>query len=236
MKTRRVALYRRTGACLVLSAALLLSHVAAAQVAMMKKPGGASYGAPKKASASYGGAKRESGVSVSLKNMSELPKNRFKLPTMSKGKQLYTVLEFADKERLMVLAQAKTGEKLFTKMYFDANGNKDLTDDQVVKGSLMDQSSRLSRAEFSSIKTDSKSDTSGVPSKFSAQLTFNGDLKSASQLKPGSLKLVLDGIERSALKNVPKQTARKTAVSTPKNVGGGAGMPTFGVPMAAGKR
>ncbi|MFC1735174.1 hypothetical protein ACFL1X_03590 [Candidatus Hydrogenedentota bacterium] len=187
---------------------------------MKKSPGGAYGGArqPRDVGGSapiafgaYGGSKQASGVTVPLKNVSELPKGKYKLPKLTQGEQVYAMLAFADKERLLLLDRAKKSDAFFTRMHFDANGNGDLTDDAPLTGSITNQTKTMRKAEFSKIKLNHDPGAANVPNDFNVQVSFTSKRKSPGPMNPEAIKLVLNDIEPSAVKNAKSVAMSRSA-------------------------
>lgn len=69
-----------------------------------------------------------------LKLTPESPPGEWKLPKWTTEKPLYGITKIGSAERLLVLDRQKSGDKYYNRIYFDANANKDLTDDSVLNG------------------------------------------------------------------------------------------------------
>lgn len=59
----------------------------------------------------------------------ELPDGKWKLPKLLSEQPLYALTPMGDTDHLFVLDRVKAGDPFFSRIYFDANGNGDLTDD-----------------------------------------------------------------------------------------------------------
>ncbi len=59
------------------------------------------------------------------------PKGEWKLPDTLTGKPLYGAIEFGDRTHLMVLDRENESDDFYTRLRFDGNGNRDVTDDPV---------------------------------------------------------------------------------------------------------
>ncbi len=66
-----------------------------------------------------------------FKPASEPPEGNWKLPTLNSDGSAYAVFDLGDVERLLILDRQKPADFFFNRLYFDANGNGDLTDDPV---------------------------------------------------------------------------------------------------------
>lgn len=63
-----------------------------------------------------------------------LPAGNWKLPKLIAKEPIYLLAQFGPDKRLMVMDQNGEKDTHYTKLYFDANGNADLTDDKPVVG------------------------------------------------------------------------------------------------------
>ncbi len=73
----------------------------------------------------YGGHQR---LAISLKP----PKARYKMPKFVAARPLYASLKLGDKECLVVADFSTRNSGWYDRIYIDANGNRDLTDDKVL--------------------------------------------------------------------------------------------------------
>ena len=64
------------------------------------------------------------------------PDGEWKLPELIGSKPVYGLAMLGNQFRLFVLSRQKEGDLFYNRMYFDANGNKDLTDDPFVDGEI----------------------------------------------------------------------------------------------------
>jgi hypothetical protein len=69
------------------------------------------------------------------------PDGDWKLPALVTDKPLYAVLNFGDRNHLLVLDMKKAGDKFYSRLYLDCNGNGDLTDDTPIDGAVQEQGS-----------------------------------------------------------------------------------------------
>lgn len=65
-----------------------------------------------------------------------LKKSKVKLPELKCKKPIYYLLKIGDKEMLVILDFKNTNDDFYNRIYFDANANKDLTDDPVFDGKI----------------------------------------------------------------------------------------------------
>jgi hypothetical protein len=92
------------------------------------------------------------------------PSGDWKLPSLVSEKALYTLVKIGDAERLCVLDQQREDAKFYDRIYFDSNGNRDLTDDPVSEG--ITQSMRPYRVVFPAVDTKIEVDGKSVPYSF----------------------------------------------------------------------
>jgi hypothetical protein len=71
---------------------------------------------------------------TSLKLTLEPPAGEWKLPKSTTEKPLYGLAKIGPAERLLVIDRQKSEDKYYNRIYFDANANKDLTDDPILDG------------------------------------------------------------------------------------------------------
>jgi hypothetical protein len=91
---------------------------------------------------------------ISLKLTPQAPAGEWKLPKCTTEKPLYGLVKIASAERLLVLDRQKGEDKYYNRIYFDANANKDLTDDPVVDGKEeIDSRGPYCRVKFGAINT-----------------------------------------------------------------------------------
>ena len=69
-----------------------------------------------------------------MQKMIEAPSGDWKLPELNSKPPIYAIIQFADKSRLLILDRQNADDFFYNRLYFDSNGNGDLTDDAVVDG------------------------------------------------------------------------------------------------------
>ncbi len=95
------------------------------------------------------------------------PAGDWKLPSLVSEKALYTLVKIGDAERLCVLDIQKEDAKFFDRIYFDSNGNNDLTDDPVLDGTLDSGTSNLRYTRvFPAVDTKIEVDGKSIPYSF----------------------------------------------------------------------
>jgi hypothetical protein len=82
------------------------------------------------------------------------PTGGWTLPKSTAEKPLYGLVRIGSAERLVVFDRQKSKDKYYNRVYFDANANRDLTDDPVVDGKEeMDSQGRYCRVKFGGVET-----------------------------------------------------------------------------------
>lgn len=93
------------------------------------------------------------GGSATLKSSLDRPAGEWKLPEMNSKQPIYAFAELGEKKRLLVLDRQKADDFFYSRLYFDSNGNGDLTDDPVVDGGFGLGEDQFCHAEFPIIDT-----------------------------------------------------------------------------------
>ena len=75
------------------------------------------------------------------------PAGEWKLPPLASKTPLYSLVRLAGQERLMIMDRQGAKDSFYNLIYFDANGNRDLTDDLPLKGNVVTEGSRI-RSKF----------------------------------------------------------------------------------------
>lgn len=70
---------------------------------------------------------------LDLKKSAEKPEGSWNLPSLNAELPVYALIELGDDKRLLVLDQKDSNDPFYNVLYFDANGNQDLTDDPIVE-------------------------------------------------------------------------------------------------------
>lgn len=68
----------------------------------------------------------------SLNGMPEKLAGEWKLPTLVSTKPLYQIVTLGDRQYFFVVDQQKADDRFYNRLYFDANGNGDLTDERPI--------------------------------------------------------------------------------------------------------
>ncbi|MGD8535946.1 MAG: hypothetical protein PVF66_08865 [Candidatus Aminicenantes bacterium] len=104
------------------------------------------------------------GFEVTLKK----PSGDWKLPALISERPLYAIVKIGDTERLCILDRQKEDSKLYDRIYFDSNGNSNLTDDPVIDGTVrFGPENRYGMLEFPAIDTKIEVDGKSLPYSFS---------------------------------------------------------------------
>jgi hypothetical protein len=104
------------------------------------------------------------GFTVTLKK----PSGDWKLPALVSEHPFYTFVKIGDTERLCILDRQKEDSKLYDRIYFDSNGNNNLTDDPVIDGTIrFGPENRYGMLEFPAIDTKIEVDGKSLPYSFS---------------------------------------------------------------------
>jgi hypothetical protein len=96
------------------------------------------------------------------------PSGEYKLPELKAKQAAYVTLPLGGKDRLAVLDKASADDKFFSRLYFDANGNADLTDDPPIDGKV-ELSPDRANADFGTI--DLTLEQEGKPYKYALKAT-----------------------------------------------------------------
>jgi hypothetical protein len=98
------------------------------------------------------------------------PPGHWRLPEFVSEHPVFTTLEFGDRRHLIALDKQKKNDVFYTRLYFDANANGDLTDDPVHKGRLMTEQRGRYHAEFAPIKATIVVEGTELPYEFTPSL------------------------------------------------------------------
>jgi hypothetical protein len=77
--------------------------------------------------------------SVEVKKSLDKPEGSWSLPSFKSEFPVYALVALGDEERLLVLDQQSKDDLFYSRVYFDANANKDLTDDPVIDEEAPDE-------------------------------------------------------------------------------------------------
>lgn len=103
------------------------------------------------------------------------PPGSWKFPDFVSAHPIYSLVKLGDEELLLVLDRQKTEDERYNRIFFDANGNRNLTDDPIIDG--RDETvpnTRSKRVRFPSVDTKIKIQGKYLP--FSFRPDFLGQL------------------------------------------------------------
>ena len=120
----------------------------------------------------------------------EPPEGEWKLPDPVGDKPLYTVIKLADSDRLSVIDRQKPDDPYYNRIYFDSNGNGDMTDDPAVDGTIRKFNDDYYNVTFPVIDTEIKVDGAVLPYSFMPQVSGMGFEKA------GDVEITAENIRR----------------------------------------
>jgi hypothetical protein len=101
----------------------------------------------------------------------ESPVGNWILPDFISSKPVYARIKLGDKERLLILDRQRAEDGFYNRIFFDANGNKDLTDDPVIEGTLKPGPNQsYQRTRFPPVDTKIAVDGKSLPFSFVPEL------------------------------------------------------------------
>ncbi len=110
------------------------------------------------------------------------PPGEWKLPSFVSAHPIYSLVKLGEDEKLLVLDRQKTEDEYYNRIFFDSNGNRNLTDDPVIDGRIEEIPGRqYSRVQFPSVDTKIKINGKFLPFSFSPD--FMGRLVAFDQGK-----------------------------------------------------
>ena len=108
---------------------------------------------------------------VRLNIMTEPPAGEWKMPELKSKYSIYALVRLGDRNQLCILDCQNTSDAGYNRLYFDANGNHDLTDDPVFDGTLkLSRSKRNNRTIFPAVDTTIEVDGKQQPYSFLPRL------------------------------------------------------------------
>lgn len=114
----------------------------------------------------------------------ERPAGDWKLPGLTSKQPLYTLTRLGDEKRLLILDRLSANDPFYNRIYFDSNGNRDLTDEPAIDGRVQQASEDVRAVEFPSVDISIKIDRKPVPYSFRTQAVQFG---SAEELNSGDV-------------------------------------------------
>lgn len=105
--------------------------------------------------------------SISLEKMMESPPGEWKFPALVSEHPIYAFVKIGDKKKLCILDYQNASERFYNRFYFDSNGNRDLTDDPFVEGTVnLLQNNQRYTVDFPGMDTRIEIDGKSVPYSF----------------------------------------------------------------------
>lgn len=119
----------------------------------------------------------------SLDKTTDVPQGDWKLPKLKSKLPVYAMVKLGNKERLLILDRKNADDSFYNRLYFDANGNHDLTDDPVIDGTV--QMVQFGSVSFPAIDTVVEVDGKLLPYSFRSQVyqfgvTKEGEVSAAT--------------------------------------------------------
>jgi hypothetical protein len=93
------------------------------------------------------------------------PAGDWKLPELLSEQPVYMMTKLGDTERLMVFDRQEAGDSFYNRIYYDANGNRDLTDDKAIDGTFKQENS-FTFVEMAAVETEISVDGKTLPYSF----------------------------------------------------------------------
>lgn len=90
---------------------------------------------------------------ISLNEKTKPPAGEWKMPELISEYPLYAFVKLGDGKRLCILDRQNADDVFYNRLYFDADGNNDLTDDPVIDGTLTHSSNQRCSVSFPAIDT-----------------------------------------------------------------------------------
>jgi len=97
------------------------------------------------------------------------PPGDWKFPEFISSKPIYSLVKLGHEEKLLILDRQKTRDEYYNRIFFDANANRDLTDDPVIDGkteSIPGRQYERERVRFPSVDTSIKVAGKSLPFSF----------------------------------------------------------------------
>ncbi len=98
------------------------------------------------------------------------PPGNWTRPEAVGDRPLYALLKLGDDERLLMLDREKPGDEFYNRLRFDANGDRDLTNDPVIKSNLTSHGDEYRFLQSDMIDTRIKLGAAELPCRFQVQV------------------------------------------------------------------
>jgi len=102
----------------------------------------------------------------------ERPAGDWNLPELKSKTPLYTFAEFGDEELLLVLDRQNADDFFYNRLYFDSNGNNDLTDDPVIECTFDGEEGEYCHASFPSVDITIELEGRSLPYSFRTRVSY----------------------------------------------------------------
>ncbi|MCP4643958.1 MAG: hypothetical protein GY851_26180, partial [bacterium] len=124
---------------------------------------------------------------VMIKCQAGAPQGDWKLPELVSKQPVYGTYGLAGQKLMMLLDQQKASDPFFNRIYFDANNNRDLTDDAVIDGTVQSHGGNYYYSQFGACDVTLKVGDAALPFSFMPALNFmvpnpQGEAMSADNL------------------------------------------------------
>ena len=107
-----------------------------------------------------------------MQQTTDVPSGDWKLPELKSKPPVYAFAQFGEKQRLLILDRQNAGDFFYNRLYFDSNGNGDLTDDPVIDGHFVVENGQLCRAQFPVVGTMIEVGGKSLPYSFRATVSY----------------------------------------------------------------
>jgi hypothetical protein len=101
-----------------------------------------------------------------------VPSGDWTLPELKSKSPIYAIAQFGEKPRLLILDRQSADDFFYNRLYFDSNGNNDLTDDTVVDGDFAVSQDGLCQANFPPVDTTVELGGKALPYSFTTDVQY----------------------------------------------------------------
>ena len=119
----------------------------------------------------------------------EAPAGNWKLPTFVGAQPVYGLVRWGDREHLAILDRKNASDPFYSRLYFDANANRDLTDDRVIDGVAQSSDGDFRAVDFKTIDTEIVLDGKTLPYAFKPYAYYSGPQPMNLKAGPGRANL-----------------------------------------------
>lgn len=126
-----------------------------------------------------------------------VPEGEWKLPERNSKIPLYGWIKLGDQERLVILDKSGNEAEFYDRLYFDANANRDLTDDKVIEAENVESwGSGRTHTTFPRQDILSLVDSVSMPYSFIIYLSYYGNPRTESSTWWGSITSFFKGTSK----------------------------------------